>query len=139
MRVLGLDLGTKTLGIAISDINNTMALPLKVLNFKENDYESLKAEIAEIIATKKITDIVLGYPKNMDNSEGFASQRSLNFQKMLAPLPVKIHLMDERLSTVEALNILKATGNKNIKQKNVVDAVAASIILEKYLKGRNNE
>ena len=110
MRTLGLDLGTKTLG-----------------------------ELKQIIKEKQITDIVLGYPKNMDNSEGFASQRSLDFKKELDALNINVHLEDERLSTVEALNILKATGNKKIKEKAIVDAVAASIILERYLKGRENE
>ena len=139
MRTLGLDLGTKTLGIAISDPNNKIALPLKVLKFKEGDYSLILTELRQIIKEKQITDIVLGYPKNMNNSAGFASQRSLDFKKELETLNVKVHLEDERLSTVEALNILKATGNKKIKEKAIVDAVAASIILERYLKGRENE
>ncbi len=139
MRTLGLDLGTKTLGIAISDPSNKIALPLKVLKFKDGDYTLIIAELKQIIKEKQITDIVLGYPKNMDNSEGFASQRSLDFKKELDALNINVHLEDERLSTVEALNILKATGNKKIKEKAIVDAVAASIILERYLKGRENE
>lgn len=139
MRTLGLDLGTKSLGLAISDSTNTIAMPLKVINFKLNDYDSLIHELTEIIKDKQITDIALGYPKNMDNSEGEATKRSLEFQKLLVNLPVKVHLVDERLTTVRALNILKETGNKNIKQKNVVDAVAASLILESYLKGKKNE
>ncbi len=139
MRTLGLDLGTKSLGIAISDPTNTIATPLKVLNFKEGRYEEVIPALTNLITEKKITDIALGYPKNMDNSTGFAAERSLTFKNLLSSLPVKVHLIDERLTTVEALNILKATGNKNIKQKNVVDAVAASLILENYLKGKENE
>lgn len=139
MRYLGLDLGTKTLGIALSDINNVMAFPDRVLTYKEGNFNDLEDYLNKIIDEKKITDIVLGYPKNMDNSQGFASQRSLDFQKFLQKFKVKIHLEDERLSTVEALNILKSTGNKKIKEKNIVDAVAASIILERYLKGKKDE
>ncbi len=139
MRTLGLDLGTKTLGIAISDPSNTIATPVKVIKYPEGDYAYLTKELKNIILEYKITDIALGYPKNMDNSVGFAAQRSLDFSTYLKTFPVKIHLVDERLTTVSALNILKETGNRNIKQKNVVDAVAASLILESYLRGKKDE
>lgn len=139
MRTLGLDLGTKTLGIAISDPSNTIATPVKVIKYPEEDYAYLIEELKNIINEYKITDIALGYPKNMDNSIGFAAQRSLDFSAHLKTFPVKIHLVDERLTTVSALNILKETGNRNIKQKNVVDAVAASLILESYLRGKKDE
>ena len=135
MRVLGLDLGTKTLGIAISDKTNTLSTPMEVINFKEEDYASLIPTIEKLIKDKDITDIALGLPKNMDNTEGFAAERSRNFAKLLESLNVNIHFVDERLTTVSALNILKETGNKKIKEKNVVDAIAANIILESYLKG----
>lgn len=135
MRCLGLDLGTKSLGIAISDATNTISTPMQVINFKEGNYSEVLPILEKIIEEKKITDIALGLPKNMDNSIGFAATRSKEFSEMLKVFNVNIHLIDERLSTVEALNILKTTGNKNIKKKNKVDAVAASIILENYLKG----
>lgn len=135
MRVLGLDLGTKTLGIAISDKTNTLSTPVEVINFKKEDYASLIPTIEKLIKDKDITDIALGLPKNMDNTEGFAAERSRNFAKLLESLNVNIHFVDERLTTVSALNILKETGNKKIKEKNVVDAIAANIILESYLKG----
>ena len=135
MRVLGLDLGTKTLGIAISDKTNTLSTPVEVINFKKEDYASLIPTIEKLIKDKDITDIALGLPKNMDNTEGFAAERSRNFAKLLESLNVNIHFVDERLTTVSALNILQETGNKKIKEKNVVDAIAANIILESYLKG----
>ena len=135
MRYLGMDLGTTTLGLAISDKLNIIASPLKVIKFKKEDYESILPEVEKIIKDNDITDIVLGLPKNMDNSLGFAAERSLNFKKMLERFNVNIHLYDERLTTVEAFNILKATGNKKINQKNVIDAVSANIILDSYLKG----
>ena len=135
MRYLGMDLGTTTLGLAITDKTNTICTPLKVIKFKSEDYESILEEIKEIIDEYNITDIVLGLPKNMDNSLGFASERSIKFKELLSIFPVKIHLYDERLTTVEAMNILKSTGNKNIKQKNIIDAISANIILESYLKG----
>ncbi len=139
MRVLGLDLGTKTLGIAVSDKTNILATPLKVVEFQEGNYKELIPIIEKLITEYNITHIALGLPKNMNNSLGLAAQRSLDFKKILEKLPIKVALVDERLSTTEAFNILKATGNKHIKEKKVIDAVAASIILENYLKGKNYE
>lgn len=140
MRILGLDLGTKTLGVAISDKTLCVATPLKVIRFNENNYEELLDEVNNLINEYKVTHIALGYPKNMDNTLGDAAMRSLNFKKLLEDkLNISVSLVDERLSTMEAFNILKKTGNKHIKKKNVIDAVAASIILENYLKRKEYE
>ena len=134
MRYLGLDLGTTSLGIALTDKTNMIALPLKVLKFPKEEYAKVLPELKELINDNNITDIVLGLPKNMDNSLGFASQRSLNFAKLLEQFNLNIHLYDERLTTVEALNLLKQAGYKNLKEKKV-DAIAAQIMLESFLKG----
>ena len=139
MRYLGLDLGTTTLGIAITDKTNTLVTPLKLIKFKREDYESILVELNNIIDEKHITDIVLGLPKNMDNSLGFAAQRSLKFEELLRKEGLRIHLEDERLTTVEALNILKSNGNKNIKEKEKTDILSAVLILESYLKRIRNE
>lgn len=136
MRYLGLDLGTTTLGISITDKTNTISTPLKVIKFPKEDYVSVLKELEDIIKDNNITDIVLGLPKNMDNSLGFAAQRSIEFKKLLEVFPVDIHLYDERLTTIEAMNILKSTGNKNIKQKNIIDAISANIILDSYLRSQ---
>ena len=138
MRYLGMDLGTTTLGLAITDKTNTISSPLDILNFKSEDYESIMPAIEEIIKQNKITDIVVGLPKNMDNTLGFASERSVKFSKMLEKFPVKVHLQDERLTTIEATNILKSTGKKKINKKNIIDSMAASIILTSYLKENKN-
>ncbi len=135
MRYMGLDLGTTSLGVATTDKTNTITTPLKVIKFPKERYDLAVEELKPIIEEKKITDIVLGLPKNMDNTLGFAAQRSIEFKNLLSNLGVKVHFYDERLSTVEALNILKTTGNKNIKEKNIVDAISANIILESYMKG----
>lgn len=135
MRYMGLDLGTTSLGVATTDKTNTITTPLKVIKFPKERYDLAVEELKPIIEEKKITDIVLGLPKNMDNTLGFAAQRSIEFKDLLSNLGVNIHFYDERLSTVEALNILKTTGNKNIKEKNIVDAISANIILESYMKG----
>ncbi len=136
MRYLGLDLGTRTLGISVSDKTNTIASPLKTIRFKENDYESVIPELKNIVLEKGITDFVLGLPKNMNNSLGFASERSMTFKKLLEDnffLPV--HLVDERLTTVEAEHILLMNDTSRKKRKKVIDNVASSLILDTYLKG----
>ena len=135
MRVLALDLGTKSLGLAISDKTNTLSCPLKTLFYKENDFNYLLNELEIIIKENEVTTLVLGLPKNMDNSLGFASQRSLNFKKLLDErFDLEIVLQDERLSTVEAENILIANDMRRNKRKKIIDSVAAMIILDTYLR-----
>lgn len=137
MRFLGLDLGTRTLGIAVSDRTNTIASPLKTIRFKESEYTSVIPELKSIVMEKGITDFVLGLPKNMNNSLGFASERSLNFKKLLEDnFTLPVHLVDERLTTVEAENILLMSDHSRKKRKKVIDNVASSLILDTYLKGR---
>lgn len=141
MRYLGLDLGTKTLGIAISDKSNQIASFVKVVRWDGEDYEQLFKELTPIIKEKEITNIVLGLPKNMNNSLGFAAERSMNFEKALKEkYSLDVILIDERLSTVEAENYLLEADTSRKKRKKVIDGVAASIILDTYLrmKGNNN-
>ena len=83
MRYLGLDLGTKTLGVSLSDRLGLIASTYKTIRFNENDYESALKQLEEIISEFKVEKIVLGLPKNMNNSLGFASERSMNFKKMI--------------------------------------------------------
>ena len=138
MRYLGLDLGTKSLGVSVSDITNTFALPVVTLHFNEDDYESVLKELEKIVFNKHITDFVLGLPKNMNNSLGFASERSENFKKLLEDyflLPV--HMVDERLTTKEAESILLAGDMSRKKRKKVIDNVASSLILETYLRRKD--
>lgn len=135
MRYLGLDLGTRTLGIAVSDVTNTIASPLKTIRFLEGEYESIIPELKQIVEEKKITAFVLGLPKNMDNSLGFAAERSLNFSEILKKnFSLPVHFIDERLTTVEAEKILISTDKSRKKRKKVIDNVASSLILETFLK-----
>ena len=134
MRIIGLDLGTKTLGVAISDKLGMIASFYKTINFKEEEYESLLTPLKEIIDEYKIEKIVLGLPKNMNNSIGFAGERSINFKKLLEDnLNMEVILEDERLSSVEANNIMIASDLSRNKRKKKVDALAATIILQRYL------
>lgn len=139
MRCLGLDLGTRTLGLAMSDKSNTIASPYKVLRWDGEDYELLFKDLDEIINNNAITDLVLGLPKNMNNTLGFAAERSLKFKEALeSRYNLEVKLIDERLSTVEATNYLLDADMSRKKRKKVVDGVAASIILDTYLKMKGN-
>ncbi len=139
MRYLGLDLGTTSLGVAISDKTNTLVSPLTFIKFKKEDYNDALNKLMEIIKDKNISKVVLGLPKNMDNSLGFAAQRSLNFKKILESANVEVILEDERLTTVEAINIMKNNGLKRINEQNKTDVLSAVLILESYLKRQNYE
>ena len=133
MRALGLDLGTKTLGIAIS--RGFLANPLTVLKYDNENYEVLLSELDKLIKDNNIDTLVLGLPKNMDNTLGFASERSLNFKKILDErYDLNIVLEDERLSTVEASKVLIESNMRREKRKEVIDSAAAMIILENYLR-----
>ena len=133
MKCLGMDLGTKTLGLAISDSLGLIASPYKVIRY--NDINDLVSEVLEIIVKEKIEILVLGLPKNMDNTLGFAAERSLNFKKLLeAKTNKEIILIDERLSTIEAENILITADVSRKNRKKVIDEMAASIILDTYLR-----
>ena len=134
MRYLGLDLGTKTLGVSLSDILGLIASTYKTIRFNENDYESALKELEEIISEFKVEKIVLGLPKNMNNSLGFASERSMNFKKMIEEkYNIEVILQDERLSSVEANNIMIKNDTSRKKRKKSVDSLAANIILQSYL------
>ena len=132
MRYLGLDLGVKSLGISITDKTNTMAYPLKVLHFKWEDYAYVKEEVLKLVKEYNISKVVLGLPKNMDGSSGFAAQRSLKLKEMLQD-EVEVILVDERLTTKSAEDIIHLNNKKVKDGKKKIDALAATIILETYL------
>ncbi len=137
MRYLGLDLGTKTMGVAISDKSNTISTSLKTINYQ--NYDELILEIEKIVKKYDITTFVLGYPKNMNNTVGIRAEETNKFKNRLEnyfSLPVV--LMDERLSTVEAENVLISADLSRKKRKKVIDSMAASIILDTYLRRIKN-
>lgn len=132
MRYLGLDLGTKTLGLAISDKSGMISSPYKVLHY--NDINLLINELLLIIEQEQVDELVLGLPKNMNGSLGFAAERSMNFKELLEnKTTIPIHLVDERLSTMEAEKLLISADVRREKRKKIIDGMAASIILDTYL------
>ena len=143
MKYLGLDLGTRTLGIAISDAKHLVATPVKVLRFEDSMYEDTIAPLKEIIESEKISKIILGLPKNMNNTIGDRATTTLEYKAMLERnFDVPVIMQDERLSTVAAHNYMLEADLSRKKRKAKVDGLAASIILQTYLdieRGKNNE
>ena len=144
MRILGLDFGSKTVGVAVSDGLLLTAQGVETIERKdENKLRKTCARIEELIAEYEITEIVLGLPKNMNNTEGERVEKTKAFGEMLerrTGLPV--HSWDERLTTVAAEQILIESGVRRENRKAVIDKVAAGLILQGYLdclKTKENE
>lgn len=140
MRYIGLDLGTKTLGVAVSDKTETIASAITTLRFSENNPEEVLNDLTKIIDEYKVGAIVIGLPKNMNNSLGFAAERTKEFVKVLNnTYDIPVYEQDERLSSVTANNILLQADISRKKRKSKVDTVAATVILQNYLDIRKGE
>ena len=134
MKYLGLDLGTKTLGIALSDREGKFSFFKQTIFFNEEEYQELIPKIKQIIDEEKIEKIVLGLPKNMNNTFGEAAERSLKFKKILEDaFPLEVIMQDERLSTKEASTYMINADMSRQKRKKKIDGLAAQIILQTYL------
>lgn len=140
MRYLGIDLGSKTIGLAMSDTTLTIASTYKTIFFKDEDYNSTINEIKDIIKEYNITKIILGLPKNMNNTLGERAEITLKYKELLeksTDLPVI--MFDERLTSVISNSILIEADMSRKKRKKKVDSIAAQIILQDYLnKEKNN-
>ena len=139
MRIMGLDYGSKTVGVAISDDLEITAQPVETIERKsENKLRRTLARIEEIIDEYEVSFIVLGYPKNMDNTEGFRARATEEFKERLERRTgLEVFLQDERLSTVESERILMDSGVRREHRKAYVDKMAAAVILQGYLDGKN--
>ncbi len=134
MRCLGLDLGSKTLGISISDRTNCIASVYTTIFFNNEDYSSLILPLKEIIDKEDIDTLVLGLPKNMNNSLGERALITLEFKKMLEnELGLNVIMEDERLTSVISNNVLIKADVSRKKRKKKVDGIAAVVILQGYL------
>lgn len=133
MRYLGLDLGSRTLGIAISDKSGLIARSMKIIRHNE-DYDGLILQVKEIVEEEKVDAIVLGYPKNMNNTIGEKAKLSEEFKKKLEEeINIEVFLQDERLTTKQATDILISNDTSRKKRKKVIDSMAAAIILQSFL------
>lgn len=135
MRYMGLDYGSRTVGVAISDPSNTIAQPKEIIRRKEeNKLRRTLARIEELIEEYEITEIVLGLPVNMDTSEGERVKLSLEFKDRIERrCGIVVHMLDERLTTVEADEIMDKLGIRGRERKEHVDMIAAELILQDYL------
>lgn len=135
MRIMGLDFGAKTVGVAVSDPLLVTAQSLETITRKsENKLRQTLARIEELIQEYQVDKIVLGLPKNMNGTEGERVEKTKEFQDMLfRRTGISVELWDERLTTVAADRIMMESGIRREHRKEHVDAVAASLILQGYL------
>lgn len=135
MRIMGLDFGSKTCGVAISDPLLITAQGLEIIRReKPSHLRQTLARIEELIEEYDISEIVLGYPKNMNNTEGERVELTKDFmEKIERRTGLKVTLWDERLTTVAADNIMMEVGIRREHRKDYVDQIAATLILQGYL------
>ena len=135
MRILGLDYGSKTVGVAVSDPLGLTAQKVETIWRKqENKLRRTLARIEELIAEYEVEKIVLGFPKNMNNTVGERAEKALEFGEMLKKRTgLEVIMWDERLTTVEADRILIEAGVRRENRKQYLDGIAAVFILQGYL------
>ena len=134
-RALGLDYGSKTVGVAVSDGLVITAQGVEIIRrTQENKLRKTLARIEELIAEYDVGILVLGYPKNMNNTEGDRVEKTKEFKEMLERRTgLLVTLWDERLTTVAAEKVLMESGVRRENRKAVIDKVAACLILQGYL------
>ena len=135
MRILGLDYGSKTVGVAVSDPLLVTAQGLEIIRRKdENKLRQTLARIEEIVKEYMVEEIVLGLPKNMNNTLGDRVEKTMAFKEMLERRTgLKVTMWDERLTTVAADKAMIEAGLNGRERKEYVDMIAASFILQGYL------
>lgn len=140
MRYLGIDLGSKTVGLAMSDPTSTIASTYKTIFFKNEDYESTIDEIKQIVKDYDIKKIIIGLPKNMNNTLGERAIITTEYKKLLEDnVEVPVIMFDERLTSVISNSILIEADMSRKKRKKKVDGIAAQVILQDYLNKEKNE
>ena len=140
MRWMGLDFGSKTVGVAVSDPLGLTAQPVEIVRRKsENKLRQTLARIEELIREYRVTELVLGFPKNMNNTLGERAAKSLEFKEMLERMTgLPVVMWDERLTTVEANRAMIEGKVRREERGRYVDAIAAVLILQGYLDRRGN-
>lgn len=137
MRYLGLDLGSRTLGVSVSDKTGLIASNYKTIRHNE-EYDLLLDEVKKLVLELEIDAVVLGMPKNMNGTIGEKGELSISFKERLEKIiSVPVYLQDERLTTKSATDLLIQGNVSRKNRKKVVDSVAATIILQTYLDRRD--
>ena len=134
MRIMGLDYGSRTVGVAVSDALGLTAQAVEtVTREEENKLRKTLRRIEELAGAYEVDRIVLGCPKNMNNTQGERGEQTEVLEEMLERLNLPVILWDERLTTVAAERILMESGVRRENRKQVIDQVAAVLILQGYL------
>ena len=141
MRTLGLDYGSKTVGVAVTDPLGLTAQGVEIIRRqKENHLRKTYQRIKELCEQYDVEKIVLGLPLNMDDTMGDRAEKTLEFKKELERrLSVPVLLVDERLTTVEAIEIMDEAGIKVSEREKYVDMIAATIILQDYMNSHESK
>lgn len=138
MRILGLDVGSKTIGIAVSDALKLTAQGIITLEFDEDDMSSADFDLQEIITEYEISHIIVGYPKNMNGTIGKRGEiTEIYANRLERKFHLPVQLVDERLSTVSAERALIEADVSRKGRKKVIDKIAAVVILQTYLDQTN--
>ena len=138
MKYLGLDLGSRTLGLAISDALGMFARAYDTLRFEDDDYDYAIKETINICKKEGINEIVLGNPKHMNGDEGIRSQISYDFKKKIEEKSdIKVHLLDERLTTVRVDKAMIMGNMSRQKRHQKKDEMAAVVILQDFLDSKH--
>ncbi len=141
MRIMGLDFGSKTVGVAISDPLLLTAQGIEIIRRKSpGKLRQTLARIEQLAVEYEAGKIVLGFPKNMNNTQGERCEKTQEFREMLERRTgLEVILWDERLTTVAAQQIMKESGIRPAEQKEYVDSIAAGLILQGYLDLMNSK
>lgn len=141
MRIMGLDYGSRTVGVALTDPTGLIAQPHCTLTRdREAKLRKTLQEIESMVLEYQVERIVLGLPFNMDDSEGERAEKTRAFREKLAQrVSVPIEFVDERLTTMAAQEILDESGVPRSEQKQMIDQVAAQLILEEYMQRMSRE
>lgn len=132
-RIIGLDLGSKTCGVSISDQSQKIASTLTTIRFESDDYDDCFDQLLELLEANNVNEVVLGLPKHMNGDIGIRGQLSIDFARELEAEGYTVHLWDERMTTMSAQRILLEGDVSRKKRKKVIDQLAAVEILQNYL------
>lgn len=138
MRIMGLDVGSKTVGVAISDALGWTAQGIETIKINEENLEFGLERIEELVKAHNVTEFVVGFPKNMNNSIGPRAEASEQYANMLTEkFSLPVTMWDERLTTMAAERMLIDADVSRKKRKQVIDKMAAVMILQGYLDRKN--
>lgn len=135
-RIIGLDLGSVTCGVAVSDLMGMIASPVETVRFENEDYDTCLLKLKDIFKKYDVNTVVLGLPKHMNGDIGIRGNISIEFKKRLEEEGLTVILWDERLTTVSAERFLIQADMSRKKRKKVIDQMAAVTILQDYLNSK---